>query len=426
MADEKPDSHAISDESIELLNDVKKGKPRKFVMICNAGSIVSLVLFKKGRFSSHITEARRAGAGQCFFGVVDGKGQDIRFALARADDFTKAPVRNTVLKEFLDESADLKCKPYFEIVDTSPLVLEGDDPLIARFLKLRDAALLACETHPDQAARINALCLQIGGHFDADETELAVAQLEALEKLLGQLASGVAGDKSPDDDDLEEDVAEVLKKLRPLLQTAMELHPTKKDQLLGIVAVIRDHLTNGQATEARTQVLKLGKLLKALVAASSGPGKVAGDVRPPNGAASGQPEGVQSSGEPPPAVFTIWRDAREEVMERLSRLQDALRKNDDRRLHAVADKGLNGITNRLQVGLHVALMEYDRTTGDNRTRLGAAASKAAEDFEKFLASDALVSLIDHNPFKVPVGLQTDLVDALRRVRGMLATDDKTK
>ena len=111
---------AMSEESIAFLEDVKKGKPRKFAMICKGTSVVSLVLYKKGNVEKRKKEAKEAGKGQFYFGVVDGKGISIRFVLARADGFDSPPVKTAVLKGFLDEEAEFKCKPLFEIVDAAP------------------------------------------------------------------------------------------------------------------------------------------------------------------------------------------------------------------------------------------------------------------------------------------------------------------
>lgn len=489
MAREDSGPVPVSEESKGLLEEVKKGKPRKFAMICQGTEVVSLVLFKKGNVDKHKKEAKQAGKGQFYFGVVDGKGQDLRFALARADKFDSAPVRNSVLKGFLEEAAALKCKPYFDIVDTAPLVLDSDDPLVARFLGLQDEALRACDAHPDRAAQINDLCLQIGGHFDQDQPEHASTKLDELETLLGGLARGAptapAGAATAGDDAvLEGKLAEALKKLKPLLQTAIEQHPSRKAELLGATAKIRDAIKDKQFAIAQADVVALGKLLRSLVAAPEANDAVPAvpPVAPPQPdtdpvadfnrrlkevltaikAAAASPaaekakqlsleagamakqrdhrqahalldqaeaalrdasadatKGDATKGDAPASVFALWRDSREAVMERLSQLQDALRKHDDRRLHEVADKGLNGITNRLQVGLHVALLEYDRATGADRRRLGTTAIAAVDEFDKFLKTEPLVPLIDKNPFQVTVGLQTDLVAALRRVRDAL-------
>jgi hypothetical protein len=193
----KQDGPVMSEDSISYLQDAKKGKARKFAMICKGTSVVSLVIYKKGNVEKRRKEAKESGKGQFYFGTVAGSGLNIRFLLARSDGFESEPVKVAVLRSFLEESADFKCKPLFEIVDSLNLVLDEDDPLVNEFLKLQPAALAACDAHPDRASAINSLCLQIGTHFDQDQSAEASQRLEELKLLLRELSSaenhGAAG-----------------------------------------------------------------------------------------------------------------------------------------------------------------------------------------------------------------------------------------
>ncbi len=81
MAKDNSDTASMNEESVGYLEDVKKGKPRKFVMICKGTNIVSLVVYKKGNVEGRKKEAKEAGKGQFYFGAVNGKGVDIRFIL---------------------------------------------------------------------------------------------------------------------------------------------------------------------------------------------------------------------------------------------------------------------------------------------------------------------------------------------------------
>ena len=265
MAKDESGISAISEESIGYLEDVKKGKPRKFAMICKGTSVISLVVYKKGNVEKHKKEAKQSGKGQFYFGVVDGKGLDIRFVLARIDGFESAPVKSTSLKGFLDEFAGLKCRPYFEIVDASPLVLDEDDPLVARFLKLQEPALQACDAHPDRAAKINALCLQIGGHLDQEQPDQATPKLDELESFLGSLGGAKEPTSSVDDAGLEAKLVEDLKAFKPLLDKAIVLHPVRKAELIASVMNVRDKIKNKQYSLAQTDVTALGQLLNSLV-----------------------------------------------------------------------------------------------------------------------------------------------------------------
>jgi ribosomal protein L12E/L44/L45/RPP1/RPP2 len=285
MAKETSDSAPISDDSIGYLEEVKKGKSRKFAMICKGTSVISLVVYKKGNVEKHKKEAKQTGKGQFYFGIVDGKGQDIRFVLARADGFESPPVKSTSLKGFLEESTELKWKPYFEVVDAAPLSLDEDDPLVARFLSMRDAALRACDAFPDRAKEINSLCLQIGNELDREQVETATSKMVELESLLRGLSGAppaappsassatppVAPPAPPTSNDAEQEsrLVEALKLLKPRIEQALTQHPNSKAELVASITKVRDEIKNKRFSQAQTDIVALGELLKSLMAASS-------------------------------------------------------------------------------------------------------------------------------------------------------------
>jgi hypothetical protein len=117
----------ISEESVGFLDDVKKGKPRRFVMICKGAQIVSLVVYKKGSLERFKKEAKESGSGLIYHGIVDGKGVNLDFQLAKTEGFEKEPTRNQALKQFLEEHAELKCKPTFVLVESLPELLDDDE-----------------------------------------------------------------------------------------------------------------------------------------------------------------------------------------------------------------------------------------------------------------------------------------------------------
>jgi hypothetical protein len=96
-------SPKIDDESIKSLQEAKKGKSRKFVMIKDGVQIDKLYVFKKGPFDRYVRLAKKAGIrGEAFWGVVRGDGVDIHFELSRADGFEQPPGKEIRLKEFLN------------------------------------------------------------------------------------------------------------------------------------------------------------------------------------------------------------------------------------------------------------------------------------------------------------------------------------
>jgi hypothetical protein len=120
-------SDKIDDESIKFLQEAKKGKPRKFVMIKEGVQIDKLYVFKKGPFDRYVRSAKQAGIrGEAFWGVVRGDGVDIRFELSRSDGFEQPPGKEIRLKEFLREEANLKFEPTYVIVQTLTPIDETD------------------------------------------------------------------------------------------------------------------------------------------------------------------------------------------------------------------------------------------------------------------------------------------------------------
>ena len=118
---------AVDADTNKYLEEVKKGKPRRFVMICKGVNILSLVVYKKGTVEKYKKEAKQDGKGQFYHGVVDGKGQNISFKLQTSDGYDKPPGKDLVLKEFLKSEAGMQFKPAYEIVEQLPEVNEADD-----------------------------------------------------------------------------------------------------------------------------------------------------------------------------------------------------------------------------------------------------------------------------------------------------------
>ena len=198
MASDEESELKLDDETLDHLDAVRKGKPRRFVMIVKGARVISLVVYKRGSLSSFKRQAKEAGRGVVVHGLVDGQGTNINFKLAREDGFDRAPVKTAVLREFLNEQSEYRFKPLFEIVDNAGPVLDTDDPLTARFVALRDTALAACDEHPTRANDINRQCREIGQLLDQDATSNAAHQrIEALERLLSELQFGTAAGRRP-------------------------------------------------------------------------------------------------------------------------------------------------------------------------------------------------------------------------------------
>lgn len=116
---------AISDETKEMLEEhVKKGKPRKFFLICKGATINTLEVFKKGPYGPKIMKAKKDGfKGEVTYGIVTGQGKELYFQLAgnqavaeimKVDSFCeKPPTKRAKLREFLaDNDLSFKCSYY--------------------------------------------------------------------------------------------------------------------------------------------------------------------------------------------------------------------------------------------------------------------------------------------------------------------------
>jgi hypothetical protein len=118
---------SLDADSIGYLDDVKKGKPRRFVMICKGVRIMSMVVYKKGTVERYKKQAKEEGKGQFYHGVIEGKGLEITFKMCRADGYEKPPGKEIILKDFLSTETGIRFKPSYELVDVLPEVSEHDE-----------------------------------------------------------------------------------------------------------------------------------------------------------------------------------------------------------------------------------------------------------------------------------------------------------
>ena len=213
----------VDEDSLAELQQVRKGQPRRFVMITKGPAILALVVYKKGTVEKHTTAAKKLGGnGDVCFGIVEGRGPDINFQIPAAD-FKDPPVKNSVLKTFLEKEADYKAKPLFEIVQQLGPVLDPNDPLVQEFLQLQQRALDFCDAHPEQAEAVNALCLRIGTCFEQDLADEAKAKLAELKSALDGGSSGgtsTSSEPKTEESSSGDDFAALYAKLEPEVAAA--------------------------------------------------------------------------------------------------------------------------------------------------------------------------------------------------------------
>jgi hypothetical protein len=441
----------LPDETKAMLDQVKKGKTRKFVMLTKGTSIVSLVLYKKGAPTKYIKEAKESGKGTPCFGVLEGGGLELIVKLAASDGFKDAPVKDLVLKKYLEDEAGFKCKPRFEIVEALPIVLDEADPLHARFLALQERAVETCDTYPDRAEEIGTLCRQTGGYLDADQRDKATDKLEALEDLLDSL-----GKKTVDKH--EESYRALKAKLEPLLQKAVNKAPDKASSFSKIWDYALAQADEGKFTSANKALAGLADAITKLLASGSSSsssstttsdsGTIPTAPPPPpsssttTGTTDDEDEGEEDEGEEDDdeevegevdlkadAEFLArwqgarvrWLDAVEEVDAQLVKLAAALRNSDDGDLWEIAEFGMNAVTDNHKVPLQAALLDVERVAPAKRAAAVKRALMRVDAFVAHLKTDDRVAVCDDNPFDVNVSLRSTLGTALQFVASVLKT-----
>lgn len=399
---------ALSDASIQCLQDVKKGQARKFVMICKGPRIVSLVLFKKGSFAKYINEAKQAGSGQVYFGVVDGQGENLSFKLARADGFTEAPVKSTVLKSFLQDEGDFKCKPLFEIVDVAPLVLDpSSNPLVAEFQALQPAAQAAASNHADQADAINTLCRQTGSLLDNDQNDAARAKLDELKTLLARLSGNVA---SPPVSASQAKWDQKLAEVGPRYDMALRTNHADVGKLRSVMAFATEKAAAGDFEKGVAALNKLQPLIDAVLAATT--------TAPAS--APAEADLAAAEAKPPARPFSIvnaqaarlaWDKTRRQILAELQNLDRSIRAAvsehnadadaPDEYVDTELDAGVNdlyGILEALDERLIGVLDQALNAEGELRDKLHEQARDLIDEYRTFVATSPLMSKIDKNPF----------------------------
>ena len=171
---------AVDSDTKKFLEEVKKGKPRKFVMICKGIKILSMVVYKKGTVEKYKKEAKKDGKGQFYHGVVDGKGLNISFKLLSADGYEEPPGKELILKDFLKTEAGMKFKPSYAIVEELPKVNESDEVETASESSTSDGVSESDNSLADQFRnRLTALVPQIKavvGTPSGDEAKLKASE----------------------------------------------------------------------------------------------------------------------------------------------------------------------------------------------------------------------------------------------------------
>lgn len=299
-----------------MLDDqVKKGKTRKFILICKGASIKGLMVFKKGPFGPRVAKARKNGIrGEAYCGLATGKGVNLTLQLAGTPEVSAAmnsegrvyedvPCKIAKLRAFLAEEAELRFKPEFQIVmDVAAVHSVDDEP--------------------------------------GEETDPGGTEPEASAEQASQ-ASEQEGEPSSDPTQMAK-LVEALKRLKSPLEAAVAAHPDRKTELVGRMTQIAGEIKARAAEPARTHIVELGGLLKELAAAPPSAG-------PQEGGEAASVDADQQSSE---------ADGRAAFMQRVKQLKPQIQE-------AVARGGETGDAIRARLSEAKTLAQADRYSEAN-------------------------------------------------------------
>jgi hypothetical protein len=249
----------------------------------------------------------------------------------------------------------------------------------------------------------------------------ANALLDQVEELLGQ---GLGTQQQPTQQtapepqtepvDEERELRHRVREVRALVDSLKESHPARYTELHQKLTAARGSLDAGDP-ETATQVLNEIETEVHRVDGQSP--EIPEAPEPPEMPETTQrPETSESPRDPDTGrLLDIWQQAKDTLNDQVSRLQSALRGRNNPDLLVIADKGLNGFTRRLQVGLQVALMNYDSVQGDARAQAKSRVLALVAEWRQFLQGDRFIQLIERNPFGVSVTIRATLGAALDRI-----------
>jgi hypothetical protein len=255
-----------------------------------------------------------------------------------------------------------------------------------------------------------ALCQRLAGALgkaQARDFNSAFAALEAIAtdpKAAGSAAAQVA---APSAQPATDEAARFTARLKALLPNVLKAQagptPLGQDAKLR-VSEAQMFAKKKDFAQANAILDQLDQLTKQALAAAASPA----------------PSHAGPEVNVPTKTLEIWQQAKEAVGSQILNLQAALRQTKEPKFLRIADLGMNGITKRLQVGLHVALMEFDQASGAARAKARGKAEALVADFQKFLQSNPEVQLVDENPFGVAVTIRESLGKALDGIAKSLA------
>jgi hypothetical protein len=447
---------AINDETKEMIEGhVKKGKARKFFLICKGANISTLEVFKKGPYGPRIMKAKKDGfKGEVTYGVVTGAGKELYFQLAgneavaeamKVDSFAeKPPTKRAKLRDFLNENGlNFKCN-YYIITSLS----DAPDP--------EGEAVAA--TPPTSALALDDA---------AGEGESAELETEESVEVTPPLAP-----PTPSDTNL---FTERLKALKPSIDSAVAAGGPIGEELKLRLSETSMFARKQEFDQANKILDKIEELLKKTTSAPPVPPPLQQDPSGPFGKrlaevigkvkeAAGTPAGDQAKlkvseagvfarkkdfaqanalldeaekilnahddnqkdAKPPHGTISFaksrleWQTAKKNVEVQLDRLQATIlgEFDDDEALECV--KKLELVLSRFNEGLSDSLDELYNADSDKKQPMAQAALQTVKHYLAYVESDELIAHIEANPYE-SLTVRASLLGPLMEIQNQLQT-----
>lgn len=389
------DEFKLDDDSLNALEQVKKGKPRRFVLLCKGAKLLSLVVYKKGSLANFKKQAKEQGTGELIHGVVGGKGQNIVFQLAAADGFTAEPTTPVKLKEFVNAASGDNFKPKWELVAELTPVLDEDDPLVKRFLALQPRIMEACEKDAETAKFFNDLCLEAGKALEAQDAAQAELKIAAIEAALKRTGTAPTSDE-------EKAWIAAYEKLTPSLEKCLSAGLGD----VGKMRAVRDFAQGKAETKDFAAAIKSLAMLEELLRAALGGTKKETDVIPENTVAEA-------------GARVQLRTARLDAARGIADLVVVLERTGEKQaveIAAVVKKLAESFPTRLET----LLDELDEAgkAKDTATveKLKAAGKKVAGEWAGYLQKhDLTIEGCEQNPWNIPVAIKQPIRTSLKNI-----------
>lgn len=403
---------ALDKETTKYLGEVKKGKPRNFVMICKGVKILSLIIYKKGTVEKYKKQAKQEGKGQFYHGVVDGTGININFKLLRSDGYDKPPGKELILKDFLKVNSDTKFKPTYEIVDELPEVPQDEDessetptesttPPVetdnaAELFKKRFAALVprikdAAGTPVGDEAKLRAS--EAGALARTSDFVSANGMLDQIERMLNEAASGQESGQGDQAAQFKARLMALVPQIKQAVGTSEGDQAKQKAAAAGEKARLKDF------EQANARLDEAEKLLKN---------------RTSGGAVSFAKSRLQ------------WQAAKKDVSGQIDRLRaaiiaDAQEEEEEDTDAMEGAKKLESLIGRFNEGLSDSLDDLYNAENHQKPGLAESTLTIVGSYLDFVQSHALVSHIDENPYEtvtVRSTLQTPLLEIQAQLKSI--------